>query len=130
VKAERPFDGVVAYWDVPASTTSTATDYDQIYAYNSSIETAALIKLIEPSNFPTLSPYYIDPDTLPTPGMPSTVAFTQQHTAQLLVKTLLIDPYTPLHLYSGILPIASLQLPSWAINQALKNMSTRFPSPG
>lgn len=131
MKAERPFDGVVAYWDVPDSSTSTAPDYNKLYAYTSSNETAALINVIEPSNFPTLPPYYIDPDTLPTPAPSSTgtsaATFTQQHTAQLLVKTLLVDPYTPMHVYSGILPITSLQLPSWAINQALKNMSTLSP---
>jgi hypothetical protein len=41
-----------------------------------------------------------------------------------LVKTLLIDPYTPLHLYSAILPIKSLKLPGWSLEGAMRNMST------
>ena len=114
---------MVAYWEVP---TSTETNFDKIFAYTSTKETESLITIIEPGSFPKLTPYFIDPDSLPTPGKPAPASkqqsFVEQHTAQLMVETLLVDPYTALHVYSGILPISSIQLPSWAIQQGLKNM--------
>jgi hypothetical protein len=44
------------------------------------------------------------------------------------VKTLLIGPYTPLHLYSAVLPINTLKLPNWSLDAAMKNMSEPFLS--
>lgn len=82
-------------------------------------------RLIEPQTFPQLTPYFLHPDAIRDTDS-SEFAYTQQHTAKLMVKTLLVDPYVPIHLYSGILPIKALQLPAWTIQQALKNMST-FP---
>jgi hypothetical protein len=46
-----------------------------------------------------------------------------------MVKTVLMDPYTPIHLYSGILPIKSLQLPLWTMQKPMKNMSKWRISP-
>ena len=43
-----------------------------------------------------------------------------------MVKTLLIDPYAPIHLYSGILPIKSLKLPPWVFSEPMKNMTAFF----
>lgn len=113
---ERPFDGVVAYWDTDPVTTST--DYGSLWAYSESDVTKGISKLIEPNTYPTLTPYFKHPGQIS-----DAESFTQQHTSELMVKTLLIDPYTPIHLYSGILPIKSLQLAGWTIQNALKNMS-------
>lgn len=47
----------------------------------------------------------------------------QGQAAEFTITTMLIDPYTPVHLYSGILPIKSLQLPGWTLEIAMKHMS-------
>lgn len=52
--------------------------------------------------------------------------FIAAHAAQLLVKTLLIDPFAPVHLYSAILPIKSLQLPAWTLSEPMRNMTAFF----
>lgn len=124
--SDRPFDGVVAYWDTENVNTetrdnpssSTRTDFSTIWSYSTSDLAKKVGQLIEPSKFPTMTPYFIHPNSVP-----DATTFSQQHAAKFMVKTLLIDPYTPIHLYSGILPIKSLRLPSWTIQQALKNMS-------
>ena len=128
--AERPFDGVVAFWDADnANTTakddpksSTKTDFNKLWAYTESDVTKGISKLIEPATFPTMSPYFLHPETAT-----DAESFTRQHTSKLMTKTLLIDPYTPIHLYSGILPIKGLQLAGWTIQNALKNMSQSCP---
>ena len=42
------------------------------------------------------------------------------------MKTLLIDPYAPIHAYSSILPIKSLQLPAWTLGEPMRNMTAFF----
>lgn len=79
--------------------------------------------MIEPDTFPTLTPYFIDPTKVD-----DTRGLLKEKASKFLVKTLLIDPYTPLHLYTGILPIKTLQLPGWSLEAAMKNMSSSLPS--
>ena len=71
---------------------------------------------ILPSNYPRLTPYHIDASTLTGDNALATVK-------KYMVKTLLIDPYTSINLYSGILPIKSIKLAGWTIQDAMKNMS-------
>ncbi|CZR52728.1 uncharacterized protein PAC_02605 [Phialocephala subalpina] len=128
---ERPFDGVVCYWDTDDNTpTSTATTtFSKIYTYPYPVTSTTSNDpnipdprtMIEPDTFPTLTPYFIDPTTVD-----ETKGLLKAKAEKLLVKTLLIDPYTPLHLYSGILPIKSLQLPGWSLEAAMKNMTAFF----
>jgi hypothetical protein len=70
--------------------------------------------------YETVYPYFfssagVDPATL-----------MLKHTRKMKVISAIIDPYTPIHGYSGILPIQSLRPPSWAVQAGLKNMSTFF----
>ncbi|KAH8654011.1 hypothetical protein BGZ60DRAFT_496363 [Tricladium varicosporioides] len=131
---DRPFDGVVCYWDTDNNTsTSTATtSFNNIYTYpypNSITDSTTSPNpnipdprtMIEPDTFPTLTPYFIDPTTID-----ENIGLLKAKAEKLLVKTLLIDPYTPLHLYTGILPIKSLQLPGWSLEAAMKNMTAFF----
>jgi len=117
LQAERPFDGLVAYWDGD----TPATDFSNMWTYFPGPEDGTKgdpRQYIEPGSFPTLTPYFINPeDTL------AGASFVDAHTAEMRVKTVLMDPYTPVHAYTGILPIKSLQLAGWTIQQALKNMS-------
>lgn len=39
---------------------------------------------------------------------------------------MLIDPFTPIHAYTPILPIKSLALPSWTIQAACQKMTAFF----
>jgi hypothetical protein len=119
--ADRPFDGVLGYWDTDNGTTGT-TDWTKLYTYFPTINPPATVgdprTLIETSNFPTLSPFFVEPDaSLINNSYSATLA------QKLQIKTVLLDPYTALHVYSGILPIKELQLPAWTVQTALKTMS-------
>lgn len=113
----RPFDGVVCYWDTDNGKTGR-TAFDKIYTYFPQ-EDAVLPRIsIQPENFPKLIPYFIDPK-----AFNGGTGMAQAQAAEFTITTMLIDPYTPVHLYSGILPIKSLQLPGWTLEIAMKNMS-------
>jgi len=113
-QSERPFDGLICYWD----TTNGTTDFSTMYTYYPAPTKEQPRQVIEPATFPTLTPYFLDPLTFDAkPGM------VAAHAAKMQVKTLLIDPYTSIHLYTGILPIKSLKLPAWSLGAAMRNMS-------
>jgi hypothetical protein len=122
---DRPFDGVVCYWDV--NKTTKTTDYEVIYTYfpkhdivkDVDVNTPERVK-IEPENFPTVTPYHPDPVPFKDKVDPG---LRKDQISRLLVKTLLVDPYTPIHFYSGILPIKSIQVPEWSLQLGLKKMS-------
>lgn len=121
--ADRPFDGVVAYWnsDNPISDKAeSATHLEEIYTYFPADNFDGIRHNIVPGNYPPLKPYYLHPDAKDYAGG---TGFAKAHTDQLTVKTILMDPYTPIHLYSGILPIKKLDLPPWSLRSAMKNMS-------
>jgi hypothetical protein len=117
---ERPYDGVVGYFD----TTGGVTAWKKLYTYFVSPPSQPLLagdprSLIEPASFPTLSPFFADPaGSLVNGSYAATLA------SKMMVKTMLVDPYTPMHVYSPILPIVSLQLPAWTVQVALQKMST------
>ena len=117
--ADRPFDGVVGFFDDSAGD----TDWTHLHTYftSSAPSEGDPRKFIKPENFDTLSPHYVNPADFPTSS-----AYVAAKTSNLLVKTMLIDPYTPLHVYTPILPIKSLQLPAWTVQRALEKMSTFF----
>jgi hypothetical protein len=120
---ERPFDGMVGYFDTENST-SSATTWETFYTYfpaSGTTPSGDPRTPILPENFPTISPYYVDPV-----GPLDNGSFRAIHAIKYLVKTMLIDPYTSTHIYSPILPIKSLRMPAWAVQRALQKMSTCF----
>jgi hypothetical protein len=90
-----------------------------MFTYFSEVGAALPRESIAPSNFPTLTPQFIHSEQFNGgPGL------AEAQERKFLVKTMLVDPYTPVHLYSSVLPIKSLQLPGWTLEIAMKNMST------
>ncbi|KAL8759018.1 MAG: hypothetical protein Q9184_003748, partial [Pyrenodesmia sp. 2 TL-2023] len=121
--AERPFDGVVGFFD----NTDGVTDWGKLHTYFTSRSLAATREEgdpcvpILPENFDTLSPFHTAPD-----DFTSSADYVAAKAEKLLVKTMLIDPYTPLHVYTPILPITFLQLPAWTVQRVLEKMSAFF----
>jgi hypothetical protein len=58
----------------------------------------------------------------PDPG----AAYAAKRAAQLRPLGALVDPFVPLHAYTGVLPAAALQLPAWTWQTALANMTAFF----
>jgi hypothetical protein len=118
--ADRPFDGVLGYFETDNTTTGT-TNWSNLFTYwpsTTTPKTGDPRVLIQPTSFPTLAPFFVEPDGTLTNG-----SYAATLAQQLSIKTMILDPYTPLHVYSGILPIQSLQLPAWTVQQALTTMS-------
>lgn len=123
--ASRPYDGLVAYWDIDKATGIThfskihtyfndqypidATDPRILISENAPATDAA------PAGFPTLTPTWVD----------SAVAFEDANT-NFTLKAMLIDPWTPIHAYTPILPIVSLALPGWTVQAACQKMTAFF----
>ncbi|KAM7219567.1 hypothetical protein V8F06_005122 [Rhypophila decipiens] len=140
--ASRVFDGVVCYFDADNSAPSPLpADWTTLFTYFLPPEGEDLpspilggapppraMKSIAPSTFPSLNPYYVSPNVFdPTkPPAVDAVNIPQQTAVKMMIKTVLMDPYTPLHVYSPILPTATVQLPSWSVETALKKMSAFF----
>ncbi|KAK0108295.1 hypothetical protein ONS95_003111 [Cadophora gregata] len=123
--AERPFDGVVGWFDTD-NTTDGRTNWNKVYSYAPDPENSDF-EMASPRNFIRLSPHYLDPVTLKIAGTDRVYqSYRQAKTAQYIIKTMLIDPYTPVHTYSPILPITSLSLPPWTIQQAMTRMTAFF----
>lgn len=152
----RPFDGLVAYFDMKETPKSPTTNPDTPLTTESlnleTIHTYFLDKDASsslPSNtdpripigvatdgthmtdggYPAVTPYFIDP--LPNWHQEPPIAnpytdFAAEHAKRYHVKAVLIDPYTPLHIYSPILPVKSLQLPAWTVQAAARKMTAFF----
>ncbi|ORY12601.1 hypothetical protein BCR34DRAFT_600494 [Clohesyomyces aquaticus] len=123
---DRPFDGVVGYFNTD-NKVDGRTDWDTMYTYFPDEANNNFVK-ITPKNFPRLSPHYIDPKKLTTTSTDTTTfeSYRQAQAAQFTITTMLIDPYTPIHAYSPILPIKSLAVPPWSIQKAFTRMTAFF----
>lgn len=84
------------------------------------IKTDDIIVQISPSNYPRLTPYYIDP-TNTTHSDHIDIS-----NEQLCVFGAIVDPFLPVHGFSGILPIKELMLPKWVWQMAMENLSAFF----
>lgn len=134
--AYRTFDGVVGFFRSDNKTNGT-TDWSKMLTYFTSTAASQNIKTVQisPSNFPILKPTYIDATdpnftvkgiSKDVPGPNKYKSYIEARTAQYVITTMLIDPYTPLHAYSPMLPITSLKLPPWTVQAAFKRMTAFF----
>ncbi|KAL7974917.1 hypothetical protein HDV63DRAFT_364666 [Trichoderma sp. SZMC 28014] len=78
-------------------------------------------------NYPKLPPYYIDP----VRDFKRDLAYTSQEyedltNGQLAVFGTIIDPFSPVHLYSGVLPVKELSLPDWTWQGPIDKISAFF----
>jgi hypothetical protein len=122
---DRTYDGVVGYFNSSNDgKPNPTTDWKTLYTYFTSSDHAANpdVKVISGEDqFLPSNPYYTDPQNLA-----STSTLTSEKAKQYHVTTLIMDPYTPIHAYSPILPTRSLTLPPWAVQQAFQKMHAFF----
>ncbi|KAF2467761.1 uncharacterized protein BDR25DRAFT_158705, partial [Lindgomyces ingoldianus] len=124
--AERLFDGLVGYYNT--SITPGATPVIDLTAINTFFtKTKDNIKSdprlnITTESFPTLSAFWIDPTDL------ESATYEEQRNLEYSKHAFvaLVNPFTPVHVYSSILPIQSLSLPSWTWQDALNKMTAFF----
>jgi hypothetical protein len=86
-----------------------------------------------PANFPSLAATFTSPDMLTKPGdtnggttLKTPDAVTAERAANLSLFACVLDPFTAMHVYSDLLPIAELKLPPWTVEKALGRMTAFF----
>jgi len=118
---ERSYDGVVGYFRTDG-TSMRETDWSTLYTYfsysSSTQNPSPKVKEITTEQFLPLHPYYLHPE--------KTSSLTQATASKYTVTSLIIDPYTPIHAYSPILPTKTLILPPWTIQKAFRKMHAFF----
>jgi hypothetical protein len=149
---QRAYDGLIGYF--PATITNGQVDLNLTNMYT--FYTDEVVTPVPPpnpppdppsnlprvkigvDNYPPLYPYYIYPAPLvsydpnqptpPPPPPPSTdpATLVQLHNQKLSVFGAIVDPFTSIHFFSGILPIQTLTLPPWTIASAMKKMTAFF----
>jgi len=148
----RPFDGLVAYFDMKEDPkpqganpdiplTKEEVDLEVVHTYFLDKDSSKHLSNDKrrpigfatdgtqmKGDYPAVTPYYIDP--LPTWRAQDVknpyTDFAAEHYKRYHVKAVIIDPYTPIHICSPILPIKSLQLPAWTVQSACRKMTAFF----
>lgn len=77
-------------------------------------------KILKDIEYPSFKPYFVSTEGL-TPSELAT-----HHREKLKVFGAFVDPFTPVHGYSGILPLRQLALPPWVVNDAIARMTGFF----
>jgi hypothetical protein len=138
---DRVYDGLVGYFEANdgALTGGVAPGNElklgNILTYYPSAGSTFMTPISDKHrNYPNLYPYHLS--TLPLDDLqPSTSSDKQQAAAMALAKEswasmtmigVLMDPFSDIHFYSGILPVASLGLPSWSLQSAMQRMTAFF----
>jgi len=105
----RVYDGLVGYY-VPGQPEKIYTHY----ADGSPTEP------IDIKTYPKLKPFFIDPKDTPAQD------YITERAGKLLRMVALLDPFVAVHGYTGLSPIASIKLPNWTVESALKKMTAFF----
>jgi hypothetical protein len=110
----RVYDGLVGYYYPTAP--------EKIYTYfpGDGADSPTVEIGIDPTSYPQLTPFHIDPEAMPGNQ------YVAQRDAKLNHFIALLDPFVPLHGYTGLQPISELKLPPWTVETALKKMTAFF----
>ncbi|KAI5811787.1 hypothetical protein DFH27DRAFT_474694 [Peziza echinospora] len=129
--AERTYDGLVGYFDTLDKLDGKGNNLklDKIHTYFES-DKKSWTELVTPAKYPSLQTYYHDlmrydsgqQQWVPIP----TQTLTQQRLKEIKAFGVVMDPFTPVHAYSGILPNKELRLPSWTWQEGIARMTAFF----
>ncbi|KAI1129984.1 hypothetical protein F5Y10DRAFT_290228 [Nemania abortiva] len=134
---DRVYDGLVGYFSPPKpdtmlgeQTLSGELDLDTLLTYFPSGGNST--KKITNDDYPRVSPYHLSVSdlefTMDATTQNEVVArdLAKAHAARMTMVGALFDPFSKVHVYSGILPITSLQLPPWSLQKAMERMTAFF----
>jgi hypothetical protein len=130
---DRAFDGLVGYFNSsPTSKDPNESDLDlrKIFTYFTGVSSSKAVvdpgddprEAITTDNFPVFDPYWLAAGEKGA----DTSARTLQHNEKLQVFGMIMDPFVPIHGYSAVLPNTKLQLPTWIVEEGLKNITAFF----
>ncbi|EJT75103.1 hypothetical protein GGTG_08941 [Gaeumannomyces tritici R3-111a-1] len=134
---ESEHDGLVGYFDVTAASDNIKDAFDMGYintffAPDPRRDEKPLLPLkrLNSDTYPTFTPYWQAPFPTAPPYDPASLVSAQtyddQRNRRMAVYGAIVDPFTPVHAYSSLLPPQTLQLPGWTWQAALNNMTAFF----
>ncbi|GAW19372.1 hypothetical protein ANO14919_088580 [Xylariales sp. No.14919] len=135
---DRVFDGLIGYFESQPGAVADSVPpgkeliYDSLMTYFDSGTPATTT--ITKSNYPVLRPYHVSATELnidtANPGsddnVRSTAEMRRKHVSRMTMIGALMDPFSAVHLYTGIQPVASLRLPGWSLQAAMERMTAFF----
>ena len=81
---------------------------------------------ITKESYPKLPPYYIDPFIEEKGSSLTSQEYEDLTNGQLSVFGALVDPFSAVHAYSGVLPVKELALPDWTWQSPIDQISAFF----
>ena len=128
---ERGFDGLVGVFSCdksldPKTRTDLGLVLDTVYSdYLPRNGTPPKDKdgkqVIAPTRPLVLRPFYASPEQ-----SSSAADYARRCNSHLSVRAVLVDPFSPIHAYSGLFPVRELELPPWTWQAALSKMKAFF----
>ncbi|KAK6349289.1 hypothetical protein TWF730_010039 [Orbilia blumenaviensis] len=131
---QRGFDGLIGYFNGKPSKEcelGNALNLGVFYSHYSSNDLLGptdpqkeyeFLKHIDESNYPVFESFYIAPEGK------DAAAYEKEYNSHLSEHTFgaLIDPFSAIHAYSGILPVREIVLPNWTWQTAIDKMKAFF----
>lgn len=117
---EKRYNGLAGYF----ACGDNGLDLSELFTFFP-LATAAPMKTtdISPATYPRIKPYY--PSAVPSAQL-SIRQVAAQHNSQLRVFGVLMDPFSSVHVSTGILPTAAIQLSPWVVEAAMRTIAAFF----
>ncbi|KAI1171806.1 hypothetical protein F4777DRAFT_582528 [Nemania sp. FL0916] len=128
---DASYDGLVGYFDTTGPGTDELNlDYIRTF-FAPDKEDMVPLKPLNTKEYPLFTPFWEPPYPTDAPYGDSTrqvepVDFDDRRNARMSVFGAIVDPFTPIHAYSSILPSSELLLPTWTWQKAMNTMTAFF----
>lgn len=128
----RAYDGLLGYFNTLEERKADGNDLDleTLYTFFKPDKEGPWTVEIKPDNYPVMPAFHtpvLKAKPLGGGWNPNTTkAISDQRNSMLKSFGCVMDPFTPIHLYSGILPIKELRLPTWTWQDAMSRMTAFF----
>ncbi|KAK3689754.1 hypothetical protein B0T22DRAFT_403811 [Podospora appendiculata] len=124
--SDRGFDGLVGYFNTREGLANEKKTGDLGLVLDTVISDFATPEGAPgppvPAKQITIPAFYESPET----HLHDADGYAQRRNAHLTVVGMLVDPFAPVHAYSGVLPVRALPLPPWTWQAALVEMKAFF----
>lgn len=117
---EKRYNGLAGYF----ACGNNGLDLSELFTFFP-LATAAPMKTtaISPATYPRIKPYY--PSAVPSAQL-SIAQVAAQHNSQLRIFGVIMDPFSNIHVSTGILPTAAIQLSPWVVEAAMRTIAAFF----
>ena len=119
---DRNYDGLLGFFN---ETSRGEFDLAQFYTYFNSQDDPKSIMPIEPDSH-TFAAFYTSPYIKSSNEVRDAKVIAQEYSKQLQVVAMLVDPFTPVHAYSGFHPPMKLEIPHWVVEKTMKDITAFF----